>query len=364
VLTKETSIVLMPAALLYVLLTHRGRIGQSRRSVWFLACLVPMGLLGGWFWFHVQATGWLSAPDNLGWLRVPAGNGGGELLFNYVPRMLFSGDGVLPTLVYLGVGYFVARFFIGVLSLLIVIHSLSPQSWGASFSRTEVARRLRGAHVSAWGGWGNIALLGTPILLQLLLMSMTISLHRYLLPEYTLFFVAAGKALVEVVRDSRLVVLASAFVIALFIVGWSDRAMGSSLPSPSSSAYLDFVDVDRAASTFLEDNYADKTILVGWPQYVQLAMPEQGYVHAPLHILAPIGTLARHEARLRGLGQRFFVDLQVDKLTRDDFDLVYYSARGHPPHVALLAHIIERFHLSPIAEFSKNADYVAIYGSR
>jgi len=364
VLTKATGVVLVPAAVLYVLLTYRKHHSWRWLAVWMVACLIVVAALAGWFWFHLRVTGWISAPDNLGWLDLPAGMGLGQILRSYIPRMLFSQSGVLGSFVYLVAGYFVARFFVGVLTFCILVHSVFPvsSSWPdkVRLHRSFLAKTISPERVAAvWGGWENIALLATPIVLQLGLMSMTISLHRYLLPEYTLFFVAGAKALTSVLKKTSFVIAAVAGIVALFLLGWADpRVGGGALVSPTTGTYLDFVEVDRAASAFLEAHYADQTILTDWPQYMELAMPEQGYVREPLHVVAPIRTLPRQEARLRALGQRLLADPET--VTMNDFDVVYYSARAYPPQEMLRA-IIERFHLIPVAEFSRNADYVAIY---
>ena len=364
VLTKATGVVLIPAAVLYVLLTYRKHHSQRWLAIWVVAFLIVLPALTGWFWFHMRVTGWISAPDNLGWLDLPTGMGVEGMLTSYAPRLVFGPGGVLGSFVYLALGYFVARFFVGLLTLFILIHSVFPSSlrWpnAVRLDRRSLVKMISPQRVAAaWDGWENIALLMAPIVLQLGLMSITVSLHRYLLPEYILFFVAAGKALTNVLKRSSLVIAAVTGILALFLLGWADRRVGGgALVSPSTSTYLDFVEVDRAASAFLEEHYPDATILTDWPQYMELAMPEQGYVRKPLHLLAPIGTLPRQERRVRALGGRLLADPAT--LTTRDFDVVYYSARAYPPQQILRA-IIERFHLVAVAEFSRSVDYVAIY---
>ena len=213
----------------------------------------------------------------------------------------------------------------------------------------------------AWGGFGNVVLFGVPVGLHLGLMAGTTSLHRYLLPEYPLFFVAGAYALERVLKEKRPLAGVVLAVLVIFTVGWAKPWFGSSLQSPSNAGYLDFVDLDREASAFIEAHYADKIVLAGWPQYIQLAEPGQGYVRRPLRVVAPIGSQPRQYARLQALGGRFFTDPAAVRV--EDFDVLYYSARANPSDTELLRAVVQRFHLNRIMEFSRNADYVAIYAA-
>jgi hypothetical protein len=355
--------VLVPAALVYVLLTYRKHRSWCWLTTWVVACLVVVAVLASWFVFHGRVTGWISAEDNLGWLDLPEGMGLGRMLTSYLPRMLFGQGGVLGSFVYLALGYFVARFFVGLVTLCILLYSVVPlgsrSPTGVRVDRGSLARMFESQQIAAaWGGWENIALLAGPIVLQLGAMSLTVSMHRYLLPEYTLFFVAGAKAFTSLLRRTSLIVTLAG-VTVVFLLSWADpRAGGGMLVSPSTATYLDFVEVDRAASAFLQEHYADARILADWPQYMELAMPEQGYVRKPLQVVVPVGTLPRQAARVTALGQQLITNPVT--LTTDDFDVVYYSARAYPPQEQLRA-VIERLQLTIVAEFSRNADYVAIY---
>jgi 4-amino-4-deoxy-L-arabinose transferase-like glycosyltransferase len=363
VLTKASGIVLVPAALVYVLLTYRKHRSWCWLTTWVVACLVVVAVLASWFVFHGRVTGWISAEDNLGWLDLPEGMGLGRMLTSYLPRMLFGQGGVLGSFVYLALGYFVARFFVGLVTLCILLYSVtslgSRSPTGVRVDRGSLARMFEPQRLApAWGGWENIALLAGPIVLQLGAMSLTVSMHRYLLPEYTLFFVAGAKAFTSLLRRTSLIVTLAG-VTVVFLLSWADpRAGGGMLVSPSTATYLDFVEVDRAASAFLQEHYADARILADWPQYMELAMPEQGYVRKPLRLVVPVGTLPRQAARVTALGQQLITNPVT--LTTHDFDVVYYSARAYPPQEQLRA-VIERLQLTVVAEFSRNADYVAIY---
>jgi hypothetical protein len=366
VLTKATGVVLVPAALAYVFITRHKYSSPVSLAVMLGLHSVPLFVVGAWFWFHVHLTGWVSVPDNLGWLAVPEGISPGTLLLDYVPRMLFGRDGVVAGIARTAVADFGVRFMIGILTLFIVAHSLSIRSVRQLLDRSRPRAFLRQAlslnSISrAWGGAANLVIFGVPILLQLGLMAITTSLHRYLVPEYPMFFVAGAYAMRRVLRDERLIAGVSMVTLAIFTIGWSTPWLGSSLTSPSNGAFVDFVDLDRQASAFIEAHYADRVVLAGWPQYVELAMPALGYVEQPVRVVAPVGIQARQQARVQALNGGWFADPAT--IQSQDFDLLYYSARANPPDAELLRSLVQRFDLMRIAEFSRNADYVAIYAA-
>jgi 4-amino-4-deoxy-L-arabinose transferase-like glycosyltransferase len=322
VLAKATSIVLIPAVLIYVMVTRQFCPKRALGVSLTLHC-IPVLVLGVWFAFHVSVTGWIAASDNLGWLEAPDGS-------------------VFAVFINQARSSLVTQSYIGLVTLFIIVDAIVKH-------RSRPLSPDRGIGV----------LVVVPIVLQLGLMSVTTAQDRYLLPQYPLFFVAGAAAILATLKDVPLIAGALLGLILVFIVSWSRPSLGPALASPSTGGYLKFVDVDRAASAFLESHYADNVVLAGWPQYVQLAMPEQGYVTRPFRVVAPVGNLARHLVRLEALGGRGFMD--SDTVGPSDFDVLYYSAHGHPADVAALESIVRRVPLTRVAEFSADAQYVAIY---
>jgi hypothetical protein len=303
-------------------------------------------------------TGWLSNAENLGLLAQLDASSHPEGLVPAVTSLLFSRKGVVATFAGLLWEFFGQTFLLGLLSLLIIAYM--GWSWRGSRSG-RAAQVVAPALPRARAGWGSseqVVLLALPILLHLALMSVTISLHRYLLPEYTLFFILAAAAITGLFARVWVVAGVTMAVAAIFAVGWVQPWFGSSLADPSTLGYVDFVTTHQAAAAYIERHYPEKRVLAGWPQYIELAMPIQGYVHQPIEILAPAHH-PYHEARITALGGRAFTDPTA--LRAADFDLVYYAERGFQPDAEMLREVIQRFHLVKIAEFRQPGEYVALY---
>lgn len=356
VLCKTTAVVLVPPVLLYVALNQgppapggpqaaaAGRRSSVRRLVVRLALhALPVAVAAAWLGYHYARTGWLTVPDNSGQLDVPAGLSAGQLVLGYLPAALFGPDGVLRTLGWMVWAYFGRTFLVGALTLAV--------AWYA----------LRGRRERPFGPVPNGVLLVGPIVCQLIVMAVTVQLHRYLLLVYPLFFILAARAIWGLVRRPALVAVCVAAALVVFSVGWRWSVFGYELGSPSTAAFADFVATHVEAAAWLERQYPDKVVLAGWPQYVELAMTLQGYVRRPFRIVA-YAPYARHVERIRGLGGRPFVE--VDELTDDDFDLLYYSDRtGFGPELARLEAIVQKYRLPVVAEFRQGRDRTVIYGN-
>lgn len=359
VLTKATGVLLVPTVLLYLFVrNYRQRSWQGTLTV-LAVHSIPIFVVAGWFWYHGQATGWLT-PETMS----PTG-----VLSAYFPPALFSRQGVLYTFLRLAWRYFGKVFLTGVLTLLIVVYSFSVHSFLPLLRRQLSWQAIVGAFrlQPFWQVWGPkeyIILLGLPILLHLAFMSSNLYMHRYLLPEYPLFFILSARAIRGIFKRERLIAAVTIAVLLIFTIGWTRPWFGYSLASPSTLMYVDFVITHQAAAAFVENNYPDKTVLAGWPQYIELSMPIQGYVRRPLKVAAfasPNLSPRVVRARMSALGARYFSEPET--LSIDDFDLVYYSDRTFRPDANILLDIVERFQLPLIAEFRKNAEYVAIYGN-
>jgi 4-amino-4-deoxy-L-arabinose transferase-like glycosyltransferase len=343
VLTKTTGIALVPAALLYVLVRDWRRLSGLKLIVALSIHTLPLLAAAGWLWYHYQSTGWLTVPENRGLLDPPGDLSTAELLREYLPGALFGREGIVRTTIWLVWTYFFKTFLVGALTLAIALHAV-------------LGRRLR-----PFGPPEHVILLVAPILVQLLLMATTVSQHRYLLPDYPLFFILAARAISGLLVQPLAVGAATVAVALMFGVAWGSSRLGYDLGSPSTVAFADFIATHQDAAAFIERTYPDKVVLAGWPQYVELTMPIQGYVTRPHRIVA-YAYQSRHHARILGLGGRPFVE--PDELTDQDFDLLYDTDRTNfEPETTRLHAIIRKFELPVVAEFRRGAERAVIYGN-
>ena len=134
-------------------------------------------------------------------------------------------------------------------------------------------------------------------------------LDRYMLPVLPILYAAFAVAASAWPRPARLCVQGA--MVTLFIVGWF---WNPPVPFPyeNNLAMVDFVRLQQAAATYLEDHAADQRIATAWPLSDALLHPEFGYVRRPLNLTVVTGGV-----RLANLA----------KLNPRDFDvLVLYSA--------------------------------------
>jgi 4-amino-4-deoxy-L-arabinose transferase-like glycosyltransferase len=100
-------------------------------------------------------------------------------------------------------------------------------------------------------------------------------LERYLLPVLPLLYIAMGAAwstLRPIWRNAGVVTVAAGLQIGLFI------NPPYPFPFENNLAMVDFVELHRDASQYLEANYPDKTIYTAWPLTGALRDPAFGYV--------------------------------------------------------------------------------------
>jgi 4-amino-4-deoxy-L-arabinose transferase-like glycosyltransferase len=357
VLTKETTVLLVGVALLYLAARDARRIPWRTLALELAVHSLPIAALAAWMWYHVRVTGWLTTSE-----LEPA-----QLVASYLPPALFRPGGVLATFAALAWDFLAKQFLIGLLTLFVVLAALSARPFLAirrgQASPWAIGRALRAQ--PAWRAWGrpeNIVLLGLPIAIHMAFMASNYGLHRYLLPEYALFFILAGRAVEWVCKRTRAIALVTAALAAIFLSAWARPWLGYSLSSPSNLMYLDFIQAHQQAAAFIERNYPDATVLTGWPQYLELGLPGAGYVARPIKVVAYIEK-PPHEARIAAVGGRPFSDPR--SLTLDDFDLLYYSEHtyGAVPTSQMLPELIRRFQLPLLAEFRKNGESVQIYAN-
>lgn len=353
VLTKETGALLVPAVLVYVFLRDYRRKTTRTLLIDVMVHSIPAWVLVSWFWYHAAATGWVAPPGRLS-LR--------EILLSYLPPTLFAREGVFISFLQLSWQFLGKQFLIGLLSLTIIVSGFSWRAFSASLQHGLTWRGLRAALRAQpfWQGRtqvGVVVLLGLPIVTHLLFMASNWRLHRYLLPEYPLYFVLAAEAIFVIFRRRLHALTFTAFVLVVFAAGWARPWFGNSLSSPSTSAYLDFVANEQAGVAFLESNFPDKVVLTDWPGYFELARPSMGYARQH-HRIVSFASDPSYAARMVVLGGRYYTDAST--VTLDDFDIVYYTARTNTGHAYELE-IAHKYQLPLVAEFTRGDEYAAIY---
>lgn len=372
VMTKETaSFVLLGLLGFLAVETQRQSLGPRLRRLGVYS--LPLWVLAGWFGYHLQVTGWISTPLNMGWLALDHWQPGQTATGDWV-QAVFGRRGIVTSFVKILPTYFGTVFLTGILTLLIVRAAVALPSLAVLRERPfrwDAVRRALGTQpfLRPWGSPSRLILLALPILLQAAFMAVTTDRQRYLLPEYPLFFILAAQAIHSIFpHGPRATVLTASLGIMFtgFSLGGANlvgdsKWLGSTqadLDSPATLRYIGFVETHQAASAFLESEFPHSRVLTTWPQYLELGLPSLGYVTRPIQIVAhPISP--QLETKITEMGGRVIADPAA--LTLDDFDLVYYS--DHTPGNELLQEVVQRFGLPPVAAFGNNGMQARIYAN-
>ena len=194
--------------------------------------------------------------------------------------------------------------FIGGFNWLIVLGALAGLSWGKkSCGGTEAAGHLY------WLAGGLIAV----YVLMLSIVGGAV-LPRYLLPAFPLVFVGCLACIWQLPRSVArgfCGVAAACFVAAWFINPSYPFAFENNL------AYADFIRLHQDAARYLESRPPGERVLTAWPATDEVTRPLLGYVAAPLRAVP-----------VEGFAQRDF-----DKIAPESFDVLYlYSRKWEPPN--------------------------------
>jgi hypothetical protein len=166
----------------------------------------------------------------------------------------------------------------------------------------------------------------------------SVPLDRYLLPVYPLFFLLCSWSLDRLSKQRRtpaFIVLVG--ILALFVMNWRGQRSAPGFALESNMEYLDFIEVHRKATKYLEDHFPDKHILTHWPQTMELRYPFEGYVAKPI--------------RTSGILEAY--DLS-------EIDLVYFVPQSQKE----FADVVKDLNLAPLASFEKNGKRAVLYKLR
>lgn len=335
VLTKETAVVLLPVAAVFVWWRVRARQATPLQS-WFVLA-VPLLPLAAWTLYYHHATGFWT------------GNA------EYLQFNLFST--LSPGRIFWSLLRRLYEVFIGGFNWLLVAGAASG-IWRGSISHgdTEPQRLQK-----------QFLMLAAGLIASYVLMLSGVGgavLPRYLLPTVPALFIAAV-VLIWRLRKAVARILCGATLVC-FVAAWFINPPYP-FPYEDNLSYADFIELHQQAAEFLSARPAGERILTAWPATDELKRPFLGYVEKPLRTVP-----------LEGLTTRDF-----DKVDPDSFDVVYLYSRKYEPENNWLARfplfrraqeryfgyapqvdeqqLISRFRLRRLAEFDRRGQWVKIY---
>jgi 4-amino-4-deoxy-L-arabinose transferase-like glycosyltransferase len=400
VLSKETAVVLLPVAWIFLWWQHR-RAASSLPRAWWVVCFAPLVVLVAWVGFYHQATGfWTGNHEYLRYNLYSTLNPV-RMLLTLLRRLYETFVGGFNWLLTAGAiaGIrWAQRNKIGaaletpVIPAKAGIHSANLGKCAANGldSRFRGNDRPRATseescgHPSADAPAPGISeasarnrpepstlrrfvLLGgclTTAYLVMLSMVGGAVLPRYLLPIFpplVLIAVILTWRLPRPAARSIMVFTAGCFVWAWFL------NPPYPFPFEDNLAYADFIRLHEQAAQFLEAQPGNRRILTAWPASEELSRPFLGYVRQPLNVVA-----------LEGFGRHEF-----HSVSPQSFDCLYlYSRRWEPSNNWLRSfpwlqrlqeryfeyqpqipeqELAERYHLRLLASFERRRQWVRIY---
>jgi hypothetical protein len=336
VLTKETAVVIVPVAVVFVCLYRRPR----AQSTW-LWLAAPVVVLGVWAIYYHHVTGFWT--------------GNAEYLQYNLYSTLEPGR-VAVSLLRRLYQVFVAGFnWLLVMASLLAYrriraarasNSTTPPSVEASTeSRTEfffIAAGLAAVYVAM------LSLVGGAVLM------------RYLLPMLPCFYLALAMVIEALSRPAMrvaFVLVAAGFVGSWFINPPYPFAYENNL------SYVDFIRLHQQAAEWLSAQPGHPRILTAWPATDELRRPELGYVTKPMDVVSVPG----------------FAPPEFRSISGKSFDILYlYSRKWDPPGNWLLRYpwlarldrhtrpihprfLAFRYDLDLVAIFKRRGQWVRIY---
>ena len=353
VLSKETTVVLLPAAWIFARWQRRRSSGSPVRA-WWVASLVPIAALMAWAAFYHHVTG--SWTGNREYLRY-------NLYATWNPiRVLLT---LLRRLYETFVGGFNWLLTGGAMAGILWARKNNPAVVRARAGRGPTA--IETSVIPAKAGIPSFFFLAGSLIAAYLLMLSAVGgavLPRYLLPIFPPLVLAAVVltwGLPRPVARSIMVFTAGCFVWAWFL------NPPYPFPFEDNLAYADFIHLHQQAARFLQGQAGKERILTAWPATDELVHPNLGYVRQPLKVV-PVQDFTRHD---------------FDGVSPVSFDCVYlYSRHWEPPNNWLNRHIrlqrlqqsyfeyqpqipedelAARYHLRLLAGFERRGQWVKIY---
>jgi len=353
VLCKETAIVLLPTAGIFVWRQRRRSTGSSA-SGWWIAALFPLAALMAWAAFYHHVTGGWTG--NREYLRY-------NLYANLNPiRVLLT---LLRRLYETFVGGFNWVLTAGALAGILWTRKSNPAvvrartAMGPAAIETSVIPAKAGIHPFFF----LAVLLSAAYLLMLSVVGGAV-LPRYLLPIFPPLVLAAVFLIWRLPR--RMARSIMVFAAGCFVWAWF---LNPPYPFPfeDNLAYADFIHLHQQAARILEDQACKGRILTAWPATDELVHPLLGYVAQPLRVV-PLQDFTRHD---------------FDSVSAGSFDCAYlYSRHWEPQNNWLSRHLwlqrlqqsyfeyqpqipenelVAAYHLRLLAGFERRGQWARIY---
>jgi len=365
VLSKETAVILLPAAWIFIWWQRRRSNGPSLRA-WCIASLAPLAALMAWAAFYYHVTGsWTGNPEYLRYNLYAALN---------------------PIRVLLTLLRRLYETFLGGFNWVLTAGAIGGVSMGRRPARGDENQprhpresgdpfptdsRFRGNDrqgvMVRGAGIDSFFFLGGSLIAVYLLMLSAVGgavLPRYLLPIFPPLVLAAVLLTWRLpgrVARSIMVIAAGCFVWAWFL------NPPYPFPFEDNLAYADFIHLHQEAARLLEDQAGRGRILTAWPATDELVHPALGYVSKPLTVV-PVQDFTRQD---------------FDGVSPGSFDCAYlYSRHWEPPNNWLKRlpwlqglqqsyfeyqpqipddELAARYHLRLLASFERRGQWVRIY---
>ena len=160
-------------------------------------------------------------------------------------------------------------------------------------------------------------------------------LPRYLLTILPYFCILGAYAIVLLFKKTTIQLLLVATITVLFISQFygTDSGYGS---FETDMQYVDIVTTHKAACTYVEETYPQKTVLALWPLSEAMREPFLGYVDKPITIAS---------------------------LNNEVYDIILYTPQGVPENQELKK-IIQKQNVMLDKRFEQNGKYVEVYTSK
>ena len=342
ILSKETALVLLPVAWLYV--WQKNRQSARNRRAWLLTWVAlgaPLVPLAAWALYYHQLTGYWTGNRE------------------YLSYNLYST--LSPARVFWSLLRRVYELFLGGFNWLLTASVPAGFWWGRKHTKLDPAQVAEGPP------WRSLLFLTAGLMaIYLILLSVVggAILPRYLLPVLPVFYLVAVGIVMRLPRfPARLICAAT---VAGFVWAWFINPP-CPFPFEDNLAYADFVRLHGEAAQYLEAQPGQPRILTAWPATDELAQPALGYVRRPLRIVPVEG----------------FAPQDFAGVPPESFDLLYlYSRKWEPPgnwvarfpvwlrvqgryfdYRPQLASedLAGRYHLKLLAEYTRRGQWVRIY---
>jgi 4-amino-4-deoxy-L-arabinose transferase-like glycosyltransferase len=353
VLTKETAVVLLPVAWVFVWRSAGGRRAVPLRD--WVALAMPLVPLAAWTLYYHHVTGFWTGNAEYLQYNLYSTLGPGRVFWSLLRRLYEVFVGGFNWLLVAGAAVGVWRW-------------RGSPPWAGTKAR-PYRSESHGA-TEAQRHFGNLLFLavglGVVYLLMLSLVGGAI-LPRYLLPIFPIFFLVAT---VLVWRLPKIVAhsLCGA-TLACFVAAWFINPPYP-FPYEDNLSYADFIRLHQQAAQFLESRSANERILTAWPATDELARPFLGYVRKPLRVVPLPG----------------FTAGEFNGVPAESFEVLYlYSRKYEPPENWLVRFpyfqkvqeryfdyapqtpdetLVARYGLRLLARFERRGQWVRIYEKR